>query len=312
MPRGKAWTRAESIALVEAFIHISEDEVVGANQRSETLYARVVAESKSRYAGDWIRNGNACKNRWGLVSREVLKFIAHELLVQSVAKSGWGEDDYYKAAVKAYFAAQPNFDLGKLENEELLVFEFKEEWEILRDHEKWRTTLTNSEKKRKVGAALSGAENSSPEMEVLEKGGSRPSGQKKAKLVLSLSERTDSLLLELTEQKNAVVADRKNAVVDLLEKMSEASSNNLEKLERIVSNSTRELTQTINMKLLMQTDLSTMTPAFQKKAKDAIQKHFEATVLVAMGVPVEEKKRGVDVELSGDSSNEESESDDSN
>ena len=109
MPHGKAWSKAETIALVEAFVHISEDEIIGANQRAETLYDRVVAEARTRYNGDWFRNGTACKSRWSMVSREVQKFIGHELLVQSVAKSGWGEDDNYKAAVKAYFAAQPNF-----------------------------------------------------------------------------------------------------------------------------------------------------------------------------------------------------------
>ena len=93
MPRGKAWTKAETIALVEAFVHISEDEIVGVNQRIDSLYERIVAEAKSRYAGDWHRGMLACKSRWSTVSREVQKFIGIELLVQSVARSGWGEND---------------------------------------------------------------------------------------------------------------------------------------------------------------------------------------------------------------------------
>ena len=84
------------------------------------------------------------------MSQEVQKFTGYELLVQSMAKSGWGEDDYCKAAVKAYFAAQPNFHLEKIENEEDLIFAFKEEWEILTDHEKWQATLSKAKKKGRV------------------------------------------------------------------------------------------------------------------------------------------------------------------
>ena len=32
MPRGKAWTKAETITLVEAFVHIPEDKIFGVNQ----------------------------------------------------------------------------------------------------------------------------------------------------------------------------------------------------------------------------------------------------------------------------------------
>ena len=41
----------------------------------------------------------------------------------------------------------------------------------------------------------------------------------------------------------------------------------------------KQWSKTINMKLLLQTDISTMSTKFQKKAKKAMEKHFEATVL---------------------------------
>ena len=76
------------------------------------------------------------------MSREVQKFISIELLVQSVPRSGWNEDNYYNAAVLANFSAKPDFKMEDVEIEESLQFEFKEEWEILRDDEKWRATLS--------------------------------------------------------------------------------------------------------------------------------------------------------------------------
>ena len=134
MPRGKTWTKAESIAVVEAFVHISEDEIVGLNQRVETLWERVCAEAKSRYPGDWARNAIACKGRFHLISREVQRFIGCNLLVESVNHSGWGENDYYHATVKAYHTSLKKAVVDDAEEEEL-SFEFKDEWEILRDHE---------------------------------------------------------------------------------------------------------------------------------------------------------------------------------
>ena len=137
MPRGKSWTKAETIALVEAFVHISEDEIVGVNQRADTLYERVVVEAKSRFAGVWSRGVLASKSRWHTVSREVQKFIATDLLIQSVPKSGWNEDNYYEATVLAYHQSKPDFNADNVvQDGGNLTFEFKEEWEILREHEK--------------------------------------------------------------------------------------------------------------------------------------------------------------------------------
>ena len=76
----------------------------------------------------------------------------------------------------------------------------------------------------------------------------------------------------------------------MLAKMEAASKANLEKLDQIVFLSTQKLTHTMNMKLLLATDLSDMAPTFQKKAKEAIQKHFEDTVLLALGDQMKKKR----------------------
>ena len=65
----------------------------------------------------------------------------------------------------------------------------------------------------------------------------------------------------------------------MMSQMKEDSNANIEKLERIVSESTNKLTRTLNMKLLVQSDLSQMSSSFQEKARKAIEKHFEDTVL---------------------------------
>ena len=102
MGRGKQSTVPETKALVKAFIHISEDAVVGTDQSSEHLYKRVADKAKTRYEGDWMRTGDACKKRWMQVSREVQRFCSSMKFVESVEHSGWSKDDYSKAAEKYY------------------------------------------------------------------------------------------------------------------------------------------------------------------------------------------------------------------
>lgn len=293
MPRGKAWTKAETIALVEAFVHISEDEIIGVNQRTETLYDRVVAEAKTRYTGDWHRGVLACKSRWQAVSKEVQKFIGIDLLIQSVPRSGWNDDDYYKAAVKAYFSAKTDFNMENVEDEDALVFEFKDEWEILKEHQKWQANLSKNEKKRNSGGgspkSLGGNSENGTDGETTPPV-DRPSGTKKAKTIQALTDRTDHFLQELRHNKMDEEKKKDTAVVKMMEHLDARSTANLNKLETIVSTSTDKLAnamtkntktknKTNNMKMLLGMDLSKMSASFQKKAHKAITAYFVKTVM---------------------------------
>ena len=128
MGRGKQWTRIETKALVEAYIHISEDGLIGVNQSGEQLYKRVWTEAKSRFRGDWMRSPEACKNRWLDVSREVQRFCAAMKFVTSVERSGWNDDDYFKAAEDYY-----------RERRSVSRFNYVDEWKYLKSFEKWKT-----------------------------------------------------------------------------------------------------------------------------------------------------------------------------
>ena len=50
-------------------------------------------------------------------------------------RSGWKEDDYYKAAVKANFSAKTDYNMENVEDEDALVLKFKDKWEILKEHQ---------------------------------------------------------------------------------------------------------------------------------------------------------------------------------
>ena len=128
MGRGKQWTDLETKALVEAFIHISEDAMVGSNQSGNQLYRHVSEEAKQRYGGDWMRSADACKKHWMDVSKEVQRFCAAMKFIESVEHSGWNDNDYFNAAEEYY-----------TKRHKMPKFNFVDEWNYLKSFEKWKT-----------------------------------------------------------------------------------------------------------------------------------------------------------------------------
>ena len=148
MGRGKKWTAAETKVLVEAFIHLSENALVGTDQSSEQLYRRVSEEAKTRYEGDWVRSGDACKKRWSQVSREVMRFCSSMKFVKTIEKPGWNDSDYFNHAKKYYCTRY-----GMVE------FEYVAEWNCLKDFQKWKTHAPSDSKH----AATSDSKRSAPQ-----------------------------------------------------------------------------------------------------------------------------------------------------
>mmetsp|Transcript_28941 Transcript_28941/g.83972 ORF Transcript_28941/g.83972 Transcript_28941/m.83972 type:complete len:320 (+) Transcript_28941:64-1023(+) len=294
MPRGKAWSKAESIALVEAFVHISEDEIIGVNQRRDTLFERVIVEAKGRYSGDWGRGTQACKSRWQVVSREVSKFISADLLVQSVERSGWNEDDYYNAAVKAYHGAKPKALTVSVDDDSVTeesekderkqsFFEFKEEWDILKHHEKWRAALSKMEMKRKTSPGGRESPSNSEDNKDDDCKNPRPIGAKKAKTVLAIKNSADTLIEELRKQKSTSAENRDKVVLDVLEQIKQSSSDNIQQMKSIVAESTDKIERVMRMKMLIDSDWSKLSEAIRENAQQRIEQYFIETIAVSTG-----------------------------
>jgi hypothetical protein len=56
MGRGKGWSFSETMALVEAFIHISEDAITRNYQSEDHLYVRVAEEAYPKESHSWVMN----------------------------------------------------------------------------------------------------------------------------------------------------------------------------------------------------------------------------------------------------------------
>lgn len=276
MGRGKQWNDMETKALIEAFIHISEDSIVGTNQSAEKLFERVTIEAKKRYPGDWMRSAHASKKRWQDVSREVQKFCAAMKFVTSVEHSGWNDDDYFKAA-EEYYCQRGGAEVTK--------FKFVDEWNFLKSYEKWKTAVAPVEKRKIEQASPLSSDISDSDS----KSTPRPIGNKKAKALAALESKADEWMEKIAGASNA--QDNSQAMLDMIRENMEQSQKNREFLQTVFETQTNKLTMQLEknaalkaaqmqkgvaLKALTKMDLSSMSTEFQQKARKKIEEEISS------------------------------------
>jgi hypothetical protein len=280
MGRGKIWSSSETMALVEAFIHISEDAITSNYQSGDQLYFRVAEEAKSRFKGDWMRSADACKKRWKDVSKEVQLFCAATKFVHSIEHSGWNDDDYFKAAVEYYVKNHKDQTVND--------FKFLDEWKFLKDFEKWKTSQPTTPAKR----VIIGKQDSSPNATASEesdydiKVSSRPAGNKKARTLEAVAAKAEELFGNIgqrNEHQNAATQE----MLRMMQANIEQSKRNCDVFKQVFETQTSKLTdslmacsqqtaKTSALKALVKLDLSEMSSDFQAKAKKKIEQELES------------------------------------
>lgn len=267
-------------------MHISEDPIIGANQSHDALYHRVVEEAKCRYRGDFSRSPVACRSRWRNVSKEVSKFCAAHKLVASVEHSGWNEDDYYEATVKAYqkMGTRPKVppEGDNSGDEVVVVFPYKAEWEILRHHDKWASFVSQSLPKcakSNMNADLSSGDSDADAKDAIVKveGKERPVGNKKAKLMHQMKSETATLVSEM--RKTCVQSQKMTEQIEKLkEDMVQCQREASQKLEAALGSSTKSLTDRLDMKMLLDLGMSNYAPHLTEQAMRTVQQHLHRNV----------------------------------
>lgn len=272
MGRGKQWNDDETKALIEAFIHISEDAMIGTNQSGDQLYLRVMEDAKKRYAGEWMRSPEACKKRWLEVSKEVQKFCAAMKFVESVEHSGWNDHDYFKAA-EEYYCAQNNDSSGK--------FKFVDEWKFLKGFEKWKT-CTSTEKISKLTSKRSYESKSSSEGSDCDSypQNCRPIGNKKQKAMAAIESKADEWFKKLAT--STINNESNDAMLKMMKENLEEAKKNRDFLNEVLSSQTEKLTlqmkKSAALKALAKIDLSTMSASFQEKAKKKLEEEISSVL----------------------------------
>ncbi|XP_058764180.1 glutathione S-transferase T3-like [Vicia villosa] len=171
------FTRDEDILLIQSWLNVSKDPIVGVDQKAESFWVRVAA-NYNQYRGESREKlreklKGQLKCRWHRINGLVQKFVGCYKQAVNGKKSGTSENDVM-AAANAFFAQ----DQGT-------TFNLEYAWRLLKDEPKWMgESIESSSKITKTYASEASSENpntpssyefnSSSPME-------RPMGQKAAK-----------------------------------------------------------------------------------------------------------------------------------
>ncbi|KAI5426789.1 hypothetical protein KIW84_032279 [Lathyrus oleraceus] len=194
------FTREEDILLIQSWLNVSKDPIVGVDQKAESFWLRIAA-SYNQYRGQLREKlGGQLKCRWHRINGMVQKFVGCYKIVLKGKKSGTSETDVM-ADAHAIFAQ----DQGT-------TFNLEYAWRLLKDEAKWRIvkeSIGSSAKITKTYASGASSENpdttssyefnSSSPME-------RPMGQKAAKRKGKASEIPNAT--QDAKNKRAIIMDR--------------------------------------------------------------------------------------------------------
>ena len=184
MGRGKAWYPEADVHLAHAWIHASNDPIVGNYQEAKTFWQSVQAAYSRLSTTNEERSIEGLKSRWADINKKVTKFNGTYLQIKMVGRSGYNEEKYLEDALALY------------QDEENERFPFLSCWSYLKEQAKWVANGAPKKKEKKKAVVkqeqklpllpadeigkvfdieICGAEEGAEEV------ASRPVGQKKAK-----------------------------------------------------------------------------------------------------------------------------------
>lgn len=239
--KGKPWSKEEDEAICCAWLDVSQDPIVSTNQKSDTMYNRVLARfleicaEKNAVEDYKSRTVQAIKSRWSNISKTVSKFVGCLIKVESINQSGATPADNYKKALSLF-----RTDSGG-------HFNLTHCYVILSIAPKWQhyaagpTNAPSQQNEDPVEEAV--AENQPSTSDIASGSVSRPMGQKRAKIEAAHSE---SIHVTLRE-----IADSGRRLIELSEKRENDRSKRTESYKRMINHK------------IMSVDFSKLSPTAQ-------------------------------------------------
>nr|XP_029152621.1 glutathione S-transferase T3-like [Arachis hypogaea] len=216
------WHWKEDEMLINGWLNVSTDPLVGTNKKGETFWSRLHSYC-FEFCSDTTREVVACKKRWYKINKAVAQFAGCYDQASRNIRSGSNADDIKELAYKLY-----STNYGQ-------KFTFERHWNMLRLEQKWRSQLPTQSvgsKRTKVSAIVAYSSSSNPETPLTNELGVdspvRPQGSKKSKqkdkrkaqMSEDFSERKSSVVKQLSlveDIKNALYGKRRrqdNTVID--------------------------------------------------------------------------------------------------
>tara|TARA_R110002050_G_scaffold283104_1_gene431315 strand:+ start:450 stop:1298 length:849 start_codon:yes stop_codon:yes gene_type:complete len=244
MPRGNNYLEDEDLILTLAWLEISQDAVVGSEQKGDNFWLRV----RNKFVEIWkrrrgedkayrerisLRTSVALKNRWTTkINHDCQKFSANHERVTKLSKSGENEEDRMEAAQK-FFVEDISWNTTKRE------FIYHSSWKLLKIHPKWRFgqsvtshSATSKKRKREIDGdeevMIDGVSSSDEDEKSNFKFriSPRPTGRKLTKLMkreAEKAERDKERSILKASERIALASERKAAAVELLCETQQAS-----------------------------------------------------------------------------------------
>jgi hypothetical protein len=124
--KGKVYLREEEEQLCRSVMHVSQDRIVGNQQRAGVFWERVSEHyDDNRLAG--LRPQRSLETKWGHVKHDVSKWIGVHSQVMKLARSGSSVADNLKRA----------HDLYQQKDAKGCEFVYEHCWLIVRDNPRW-------------------------------------------------------------------------------------------------------------------------------------------------------------------------------
>ncbi|CAI8600318.1 unnamed protein product [Vicia faba] len=139
----------EDILLIQSWLNVSKDPIVGVDQKAESFWLRIAA-NYNQYRGQWREKlGGQLKCRWHKINGLVQKFVGCYKQAVNGKKSGTSDNDIM-ASAHAFFA-----------QDEGTTFNLEYAWRLLKDEPKWMgESIGNSSKVTKTSASGASSANS--------------------------------------------------------------------------------------------------------------------------------------------------------
>ncbi|XP_058726702.1 uncharacterized protein LOC131598084 [Vicia villosa] len=205
----EVFTREENILLMQSWLNVSKDPIVGVDQKAEGFWLRIT-DNYNQYCGQLREKlQGQLKYRWHRINGLVQKFVGCYKQAVHGKKSGQSEKDIL-ANAHAFFL-----------QDEGIAFNLEYAWRLLKDEPKWmRASTENSSKRTKnsvSGAHSSSYEyNSSSPME-------RPMGQQVEKRKSKAKEKANA-----SESPSNVVQDTWNKILATMERLAQCKEDEME------------------------------------------------------------------------------------
>ena len=152
--KGKNFNRAEEEQLCRSVLFVSQDRIVGNQQRAGVFWERIT-EHYDDHRPDAPRPQRSLETKWGLIKHDVSSFCGVYAQVLRLNKSGTSTADTLRHSRELY----------RQKSAKKQEFAFEHCWTILKDHPKWADGWTSprGSSSMRSPAACSSSPNEAPE-----------------------------------------------------------------------------------------------------------------------------------------------------